>query len=300
MLDAQAVLERVRSGDIPPDWTIYRGRRSFFVWRGIGLSFLAVFSLGIVILIIAAWSVPDGVADTWPYIMIVGILCICIAWWAIAQFTELRSINRQFLALTPDGVVEHKSERHVRDFVASFGQLANIRMEAYGSRGGDVSLVLILTFVNGANLRWQLDRRFGPSAAIAQRIIAAYSLYSHEPGPVVNVLPTTYNKLVRDRIPEIIRRNGDECETALLAEEDYRAALREKLIEEAREASSASGDDLILELADLHEVLDALLRAYGISDETVQAAQMRRREERGGFDKRVRLLSVKQKPEQQF
>jgi predicted house-cleaning noncanonical NTP pyrophosphatase (MazG superfamily) len=89
-------------------------------------------------------------------------------------------------------------------------------------------------------------------------------------------------------------------ETDLVAEADYRAALREKLIEEAREAANASGDDLILELADLHEVLDALLRAYGISDETVQAAQMRRREERGGFDERVRLLSVKQKSEQQF
>jgi predicted house-cleaning noncanonical NTP pyrophosphatase (MazG superfamily) len=245
-------------------------------------------------------STSAELANSWVVLLLCGAICVVSTGFVIGQFAAIRSVNKQFLALTPDGVVEHESERYVRDFAASFGQLANTRMEAYGTRSGDVSLVLVLTFANGAKLRWQVDRRFGPSAAIAQRIIAAYSLYSHEPGPAANVLPTTYNKLVCDRIPEIIRRNGDECETDLLAEEDYRAALRKKLIEEAREASSASGDDLIPELADLHEVLDALLRAYGISDETVQTTQMRRREERGGFDERVRLLSVEQKPERQF
>ena len=49
-----------------------------------------------------------------------------------------------------------------------------------------------------------------------------------------------YNKLVRDRIPEIICQNGWECEVVKLSEEEYRQALREKPIEEATEAALAS------------------------------------------------------------
>ena len=48
-----------------------------------------------------------------------------------------------------------------------------------------------------------------------------------------------YNKLVRDRIPEIIRRDGRNCEIATISEDEYLQALREKLVEEAQEAAEA-------------------------------------------------------------
>ena len=100
-----------------------------------------------------------------------------------------------------------------------------------------------------------------------------------------------YHKLVRDTIPEIICRQGQMCEVTTMAEEEYRQALREKLVEEAREASqTATVQDLIIELADLHEVLDALLVTYALSRETIQEEQVRRRRERGGFEQRICLL----------
>jgi predicted house-cleaning noncanonical NTP pyrophosphatase (MazG superfamily) len=99
----------------------------------------------------------------------------------------------------------------------------------------------------------------------------------------------TYEKLVRDRIPEIIRCAGSTCETVTLAEADYRQALRAKLVEEASEAAEADLDHLAVELADLYEVMDALMASYGLSAEAVRAEQERRREARGGFARRVRL-----------
>jgi predicted house-cleaning noncanonical NTP pyrophosphatase (MazG superfamily) len=68
------------------------------------------------------------------------------------------------------------------------------------------------------------------------------------------------------------------------------AALRDKLVEEATEAANASDADLATELADLQEVIDALIAACGLSHEAVRTRQQERRVDRGGFADRVRLL----------
>ncbi len=100
-----------------------------------------------------------------------------------------------------------------------------------------------------------------------------------------------YHKLVRDMIPEIIRHQGQICEATTMTEEEYRQALREKLVEEVREATQTTTlQDLITELADIQEVLDAILVIYALSRETIQKEQMHRRRERGGFEQRLCLL----------
>ncbi len=99
-----------------------------------------------------------------------------------------------------------------------------------------------------------------------------------------------YQKLVRDFIPEIIRRSGSSCEVLTMTEEEYRQALRQKLVEEASEAAAADPDYLAVELADLYEVMDALMASYGLAAEAVRTEQERRRAARGGFAQRLRLL----------
>jgi predicted house-cleaning noncanonical NTP pyrophosphatase (MazG superfamily) len=99
-----------------------------------------------------------------------------------------------------------------------------------------------------------------------------------------------YNKLVRDRIPEIIARDDREYEVVTMSEPEYREALRKKLVEEAEEVAAADHEKLKTELADVYEIMDALMSAYGIDRETVLAEQERRRAERGGFAKRIQLL----------
>ena len=99
-----------------------------------------------------------------------------------------------------------------------------------------------------------------------------------------------YNKLVRDSITEIIQQNGLTCGITTLTETEYQQALRQKLIEEAQEAAAANEQNLVTELADLYEVIDAIMVKYGINKELIIAEQLRRRSERGGFEKRIQLL----------
>jgi predicted house-cleaning noncanonical NTP pyrophosphatase (MazG superfamily) len=101
-----------------------------------------------------------------------------------------------------------------------------------------------------------------------------------------------HNKLVRDRIPEIIQAAGKQCAVEVLSEKDYQQALRQKLIEEAHEAAIATGDEFIQELADLYEVIDGLIGIYHLERDAVVETQEERRAERGGFSKRRRLLWV--------
>ena len=103
---------------------------------------------------------------------------------------------------------------------------------------------------------------------------------------------TEYNKLVRDRIPEILERAGYTYTIATLNEQEYQQALRAKLCEEAAEAASADAQHLISELADLYEVIDTLMVSNSIDPATVRVEQERRRSERGSFTQRIRLLDT--------
>ena len=99
----------------------------------------------------------------------------------------------------------------------------------------------------------------------------------------------TYNKLVRDRIPEIIEADGHHAVTRILDGQDYRAALLAKLVEEAREAQSASADELPSELADVWEVLQALLSTLPMTWQELEALAASKRGKRGGFHRRIFL-----------
>ncbi|WP_217924952.1 nucleoside triphosphate pyrophosphohydrolase [Miltoncostaea oceani] len=99
-----------------------------------------------------------------------------------------------------------------------------------------------------------------------------------------------HDKLVRDLIPEVIAANGARFATEVMDEGDYDAALRAKVLEEAAEIAGAGTEDLAGEIADQLEVLAALAAAHGISEEEIGAERERKRIERGGFDRRLRLL----------
>ena len=101
-----------------------------------------------------------------------------------------------------------------------------------------------------------------------------------------------YNKLIRDRIPEIIDRDGKQFTTKVMNKNEYHQALLDKLVEEADEARIATPEKLIIELADLLEVIDSLLEINGIDREYVMSIQNQRRFERGGFKKQLKLLWV--------
>ena len=105
-----------------------------------------------------------------------------------------------------------------------------------------------------------------------------------------------YGKLIRDRIPAIIEAAGKRYEVRVLDEAAYREALAAKLVEEGQEVvaaiDSGTRQQQVKELADVYEVLDALLAVTGITSEEVAVVQASRREERGGFAEQLWLLWV--------
>ena len=104
-----------------------------------------------------------------------------------------------------------------------------------------------------------------------------------------------YNKLVRDRIPEIIQADGHQPVTHVLGTDQYRAALLAKLVEEAQEAQQAPDGELAAELADVLEVLQALVVATdGMTWDKLQELAAAKRTQRGGFEQRLFLEYVDQ------
>ena len=101
-----------------------------------------------------------------------------------------------------------------------------------------------------------------------------------------------YNKLVRDRVPDLLRKKGIKYETCTLSTEGYRQALRQKLMEEAKEVAEASEVNLAEEIGDLLEVIDALMEVYGIQHEEVALAQDEKRAEKGNFEEQVQLVWI--------
>ncbi|MEW4305788.1 nucleoside triphosphate pyrophosphohydrolase [Rossellomorea marisflavi] len=105
----------------------------------------------------------------------------------------------------------------------------------------------------------------------------------------------TYNKLVRDKIPQIIKASGEQPITKILDEEDYIKYLKEKSYEELDEYCSAvTNEEAVEELADLLEIMHALAKQNGSSIEEVEAVRKEKATKRGGFQEKIFLIEVKE------
>ena len=100
-----------------------------------------------------------------------------------------------------------------------------------------------------------------------------------------------YNKLVRDKIPEIIESNGAKCTTAVVSESTYLDLLDMKLYEELTEFQADHSQE---ELADMLEVMMAIAQAHGYDWNNILEIQNKKRNERGGFNDRIILISTEE------
>jgi predicted house-cleaning noncanonical NTP pyrophosphatase (MazG superfamily) len=104
---------------------------------------------------------------------------------------------------------------------------------------------------------------------------------------------TTYNKLVRDRVPGILRASGLKVATRTLQGDELVAALRAKIDEEIAEYDAASDpNQAAAELADLTEVILALARRRGCDEARLSELRREKSIVRGGFDLGLYLESV--------
>ena len=98
-----------------------------------------------------------------------------------------------------------------------------------------------------------------------------------------------HHKLVRDRIPEIIEKSGKTAICRTLTNEEYLKMLDQKLSEELDEYLS---DNSMEEIADLLEVICAVIKARGSSMEAVDKIRLSKKERRGGFEDKIFLEYV--------
>ena len=95
-----------------------------------------------------------------------------------------------------------------------------------------------------------------------------------------------YNKLVRDKIPEHIKKRGGKPTAHIADKSEYWKKLKEKLFEEVEEFKS---NENIEELADILEVLDAIIDYKGFNKKEISSIKKDKAKERGKFKKRIIL-----------
>lgn len=99
-----------------------------------------------------------------------------------------------------------------------------------------------------------------------------------------------YNKLVRDKIPEVIKKNGGKAKFHIADKDEYLEKLFEKFGEEINEFLKGKNEE---ELADVFEVTDALhealIKYYRLNKSKAKKIQAKKAKERGRFSKRIIL-----------
>ena len=98
-----------------------------------------------------------------------------------------------------------------------------------------------------------------------------------------------YDKLVRDKIPQIIESSGKSCTVCRLDDGSYLRKVDEKLQEELAEYLESHA---IEELADLCEVVRAAARALGYTIDDLERIRAEKARARGAFDERLLLVDV--------
>lgn len=95
-----------------------------------------------------------------------------------------------------------------------------------------------------------------------------------------------YNKLIRDKIPEYIKRKGGTPVTHVADDNEYWQKLKEKLLEEVQEFIKDENEE---EIADILEVVDAICAYKKFEAKEVEDIKNKKAEERGKFEKRIIL-----------
>lgn len=95
-----------------------------------------------------------------------------------------------------------------------------------------------------------------------------------------------YNKLIRDKIPEIIKKKGEKAITHIAGDKEYWEKLKEKLSEEIKEFEK---DESIEEIADVLEIIDAIIKFKKFNKRKLYAVKAKKLKARGGFKKKIIL-----------
>lgn len=98
-----------------------------------------------------------------------------------------------------------------------------------------------------------------------------------------------YNKVIRDKIPEIIKKDGYSCNVKTLSNEEFLGEIEKKLSEEVTEYQNDKNPE---ELADILEIIYRIAKLRGISKEELENIRIKKSQERGGFEENLFLIDT--------
>lgn len=99
-----------------------------------------------------------------------------------------------------------------------------------------------------------------------------------------------YNKLIRDKVPDIIHKRGFKCKTSQLSLKRFKEELLKKVGEEASALPGLyNKSDIVNELADIMAVINEIKKAYKITDSQISSEIRNNQTKKGGFKKRLYL-----------
>ena len=102
-----------------------------------------------------------------------------------------------------------------------------------------------------------------------------------------------YNKLIRDRILEIIKGAGERPYWRILNKKEYLEEVKKKVVEEAKELTKVKNKkEIINEVVDIQELLDVLISELGLTKSQIKKQQKAKNKKRGGFKKRLFLIKT--------
>ena len=102
-----------------------------------------------------------------------------------------------------------------------------------------------------------------------------------------------YNKLIRDRILEIIEADGEKPYFRILNKKEYIKEIKKKILEEAKELIKAKNKrEVVNEIIDVQELVDVLISELGLTKLEIQKQQKIKNKKRGGFKKRLFLIKT--------
>jgi predicted house-cleaning noncanonical NTP pyrophosphatase (MazG superfamily)/alkylation response protein AidB-like acyl-CoA dehydrogenase len=113
-------------------------------------------------------------------------------------------------------------------------------------------------------------------------------------------MSSKYPKLVRDKIPEIININSQKSQVKILNIKEYQQALKQKLVEESQEVLTAQESDLMEEIADVYEVLEALISSHNLDTNKIAEIRENKANLKGKFNERLYLIAIENENENNF
>lgn len=99
-----------------------------------------------------------------------------------------------------------------------------------------------------------------------------------------------HKKLIRDKIPKLIKATNDDFETRVMDDLEFETELKKKLVEESKEVLIAPKEELMNELADVLQLIKSITAHYQMNFKDVEKYQREKKKKRGAFAKKLFLI----------